>query len=256
MKAAILEKPKIMKIKDIPIPKYSDDEVLIRIKEVGVCGSDVHFYNTGRIGDLAKMDGPIILGHESSGIVEKVGKNVKDFKPGDRVSIEPGVPCYKCENCKKGNYHLCDDIAFMAIPPYDGAYREYIAYDPHFIYKISDNLSFSEAACVEPLSVGYSCVINANVEAGDSVCILGTGPIGLASLDLCKAMGASKIFISDINDYRLSIAKKHGAYLTININNDDLLSIIMKETNNKGVNEAFKLANDKNADKMKIMICI
>jgi len=245
MKAAILEKPRVIKIKDIPIPEYSDEEVLVRIKEVGVCGSDVHFYNSGRIGDLAKMDGPIILGHESSGIIEKVGRNVKEFKIGDRVSIEPGVPCYKCENCKKGNYHLCVDIAFMAIPPYDGAYREYIAYDPHFVYKISENISFSEAACVEPLSVGYSCAMNAKVDSGDSVCILGAGPIGLANLDICQAMGAGKIFISDINKYRLNIAKKHGAFLAINVTNKDLVKVIKEETNNKGVDRVIEAAGTK-----------
>jgi len=242
MKAAVLEKPKEMKLKNIPVPEFSEDQVLVRVKEVGVCGSDVHFYNTGRLGDLAKMDGPIILGHESSGIVEEIGKNVSGFEVGDKVAIEPGVPCYKCDYCKSGDYHLCGDVEFMAIPPNNGSYREYIAYDPHFLYKVSDKISFSQAACVEPFSVGYSCAINSNLKPGDSVCILGAGPIGLASLDLCYAMGASKVYISDINDYRLDIAQKHGAFLTINSQEKDLVSTIMEKTKNMGVDTVIETA--------------
>ncbi len=254
MKAAILEKPRVIKIKNIPIPEYSEDQVLLRIKEVGVCGSDVHFYNSGNLGELAQMDGPIILGHESSGIIEEVGSKVKGFKPGDKVAIEPGLPCYRCENCKNGYYNLCDAIVFMAIPPCDGAYREYIAYDPNFVFKIPDNVSFSEAACVEPLSVGYSCAMNVQIQPGSSVCIFGAGPIGLASLDLCQAMGAAKVFITDINDYRLDIAKKHGAFLTINPEKKDLVDTINKETGNKGVDAAIETVGTKKTIKDSIKV--
>ena len=243
MKAAILKSPKNLIIEDLPVPKISDYEILVKVKEVGLCGSDLHYYNDGRIGDFI-VKKPIILGHESAGIVTDIGKNVKKFKTGDRVSIEPGVPCYKCDYCKTGKYHLCSDIRFLATPPFDGAFTEYIKYDPNFLFKISDNISFTEASLVEPLSVGYCCATRADIKAGDYVCILGSGPIGLACLEISKIMGASKIFITDINDYRLDIAKKHGAFKAINILRDDLLKIIDECTENLGVNSVIEASGN------------
>ena len=243
MKTAILEKVKKLTIKDLPIPEILENEVLVKIKEVGLCGSDIHYYNEGRIGDFI-VKKPIILGHESSGIISGVGKNIKGFKIGDKVSIEPGVPCYKCDYCKTGKYHLCTNMAFMATPPFDGAFAEYIKYDPNFLFKISDNVSFTEAALAEPLSVGYNCTTRADVKAGDYVCILGCGPIGLACLEISKIMGASKIFITDINDYRLNIAKKHGAFRTINILREDLPKIINECTENLGVDSVIEASGN------------
>ena len=119
-KIAVLEQPKKILIKEVPVPEITPDQVLIKIKEVGLCGSDIHFYNTGRLKDLAVLKGPIILGHECSGEIATVGENVKNFKEGDRVAIEAGLPCGCCEKCKSGDYNLCDEIKFMAIPPHDG----------------------------------------------------------------------------------------------------------------------------------------
>jgi len=221
MKAAILNKPKELVVKDIPEPEYGDNEVLVNIKEVGICGSDVHYYNRGRIGDYVVRK-PIILGHESSGIIAGVGKNVKNLKVGDRVTIEPGVPCYKCEYCIKGDYNLCPDVKFMATPPYDGAFVEYVTYDPNFVYKLPENVSLTSGALIEPLSVGYSASKRAKITPGDNVLILGSGPIALSILEMVKVSGASKIYITDINNFRLEIAKKHGAYKTINVKETDL----------------------------------
>lgn len=223
MKAAILNKPKEMIIKDIPKLEYSDNEVLINIKEVGICGSDVHYYNTGRIGNFI-VEKPIILGHESSGIITEVGKNVKDLKKGDRVTIEPGVPCYTCSYCIKGNYNLCPNIRFMATPPFNGAFVEYMAYDPNFVYKLPDNVSFTSGALVEPLSVGYSASKRAKINPGDSVLVLGSGPIGISVLEIAKVFGASRVYITDINKFRLEVAKKHGAYKTINVEKQNIFS--------------------------------
>lgn len=231
MKAAILEKPKKIIVEDIPIPRYSDDEVLIKIKEVGLCGSDLHYYNTGRIGDFI-VKKPIILGHESSGIVEEAGKNVEGLKKGDRVTIEPGIPCGICNYCKTGNYHLCKDVKFMATPPYDGAFCEYVKYNPNFVYKIPENVNFTEAALVEPLSVGYSAAVNAEIKPGDKTLILGAGPIGISILEMLKVFGASKIFIADINKFRLNIADQHRADKTINIENTDILKDLENESFN------------------------
>lgn len=221
MKAAILKKPKEIIIKEIPKPKYGDNEVLINIKEVGLCGSDVHYYNIGRIGSFY-VKKPIILGHESSGVITEVGNNVKGLKVKDRVTIEPGIPCCKCNYCIKGDYHLCQDIRFMATPPYNGAFVEYVSYDSNFVYKLPDDLSFTSGALVEPLSVGYSASKRAKICPGDKVLILGSGTIGISILEMAKVFGASRIYISDINDFRLGMAKKHGAYKTINVSKQNI----------------------------------
>ena len=236
MKAAILKKAKEIIIKDIPRPRISGNEVLIKIKEVGLCGSDVHYYNIGRIGDFI-VKKPIILGHESSGVIEGVGKNVKCFNKGDRVTIEPGIPCYKCSYCIEGDYHLCPDIRFMATPPYDGAFAEYIAYDPNFVYILPDSISFTSGALIEPLSVGYSACRRAKISPGSKVLILGSGPIGISILEMAKAFGVSRIYITDINDSRLEVAKRHGAYKTINIKKQDIFKEL-RETKVDSVIEA------------------
>ncbi|MBC7333380.1 MAG: NAD(P)-dependent alcohol dehydrogenase [Actinobacteria bacterium] len=233
MKAVVLEKAKELVIKEIPIPEISEDEVLVKIREVGICGSDIHYYNQGRIGDFV-IEKPIILGHESSGEIAAVGRNVKGLSVGDRVAIEPGVPCYKCSYCKAGKYNLCNKIVFMATPPHDGALCEYVKYDPHFVYKVPDSISFTEAALVEPLSVGYAAVIRCGIRPGDSVAILGCGPVGLAALEISKVMGASKVFASDLNAYRLNIAKRHGAFVTIDADKNNLVNVVHQYTEGEG----------------------
>ncbi len=244
-KIALLKTPKKIEIDEIFVPDISDDQVLLKIKEVGLCGSDVHFYNTGRLKDLAVLDGPIILGHECAGEIASVGKNVKNFKEGDRVAIEAGLPCGTCRNCKAGNYNLCDEIRFMAIPPNNGAFREYMAYDPNYIFKIPDNISFAMGACIEPLSVGYSCAISSKVSPGGSLCILGDGPIGLATLDIARAIGITDIIMSGLDDYHLNVAKEHGAIKTVNVNEADLLDAVRDLTMSAGVDGAVECAGAK-----------
>ncbi|MHB1334768.1 MAG: NAD(P)-dependent alcohol dehydrogenase [Candidatus Humimicrobiaceae bacterium] len=235
MKAVFLVSPKKIELRDIPIPKINENQVLVRIKEVGLCGSDVSFYNSGRVGDLQVLTEPIILGHESSGVIESVGKNVRNFKEGDRVSIEPGIPCYKCEYCRSDNYNLCSSLEFLTIPPRNGAFCEYIAYYPNFLYKIPDNVSYTEAALVEPLSVGYTAALKSKVKPGSVVGVIGCGPIGLSCLEMSKAAGATKIFATDISDYNLSIARKHGAYKFIDTSKENLQEIVNEEIQGNGL---------------------
>ncbi|MGB9682868.1 MAG: alcohol dehydrogenase catalytic domain-containing protein, partial [bacterium] len=153
MKVAVLEKIRNVSIEEREIPKPKEDEVLVRIKSVGVCGSDIHYYNEGRIGSFV-VEKPIILGHESSGEVVEVGSKVKSLKVGDRVALEPGIPCRKCNYCKTGRYNLCPDVVFMATPPVDGAFAEYVVHPEDFAFKLPDNVSYDEGALMEPLSVG------------------------------------------------------------------------------------------------------
>lgn len=222
---AVLKCKGDLRLENRPVPEPSANEVLIAIHTVGICGSDVHYWKNGCIGDFIVKE-PMVLGHESSGIIAKVGTGVKNLKPGDRVCIEPGVPCRICEMCKIGRYNLCPDIKFCATPPIDGSLCQYYTHAADFCYKLPDNISLEEGALMEPLSVGIHACKRAGITAGSSVVICGAGPIGLVSLLVCKAMGASKICITDIFQNRLEVAKKLGATCQILVKDKDHKDII------------------------------
>jgi L-iditol 2-dehydrogenase len=217
MKAAFLHESKKIKIHDIPVPKYKPDEVLIKIITTGLCGSDLHYYNEGRLGDNIITE-PHILGHESAGVVEEIGENVDSFKPGDRVTLEPGIPCQTCEYCLSGRYNLCEKLIFLGVPPYSGSFREYVSHKATFTHKLPDNISFEMGALIEPFSVGYHAVKKLNLGMGNSVLITGAGPIGIVCLLMAKAAGATELVVTDTDDFRLNKAKKMGATQVVNIN--------------------------------------
>jgi L-iditol 2-dehydrogenase len=232
MKAALLKEPGKMYVTDMPVPPCGDDQVLIKVKEVGICGSDIHYYNNGRIGDHIVKE-PLVLGHESSGVVCEVGKNVKGFKPDDRVSVEPGVPCRSCEHCLEGRYNLCDDVQFLGVPPFHGAFREYLAHDSRFTHKLPATVSFTEGALVEPLSVAHNSILKVGLRPGDTIFIIGAGPIGIACLELAKIAGASGIFIAEISDYRLKMAEKLQATGVIQADKGDMIEKIKDLTSGR-----------------------
>lgn len=217
---------------EIPMPEVKPDDVLIQIKAVGICGSDVHYYAKGRIGDFV-VDFPIILGHEAAGVVVEVGSNVKNFKPGDRVTMEPGIPCYHCEQCLQGRYNLCPDITFWATPPYDGCLCDYVAHPAAFTFKLPDNMSFTEGALIEPLAIGVNAALTGNVKLGDTVVIFGSGCIGLVTLLAAKAYGATRVIVCDILDKRLETARRLGAE-TVNSMNADAVAEIRRLTDGRG----------------------
>lgn len=230
MKAAFLYKPGDIRIEEMEIPTPKDDEALIKLKAVGVCGSDVHFFEFGRIGDFVVKE-PLILGHECAGEVVEIGKDVKNIKVGDRVAIEAGVPCRKCEFCKIGRYNLCSNVTFLATPPFHGAYREYITHPEDFLFKLPDNVSYEEGAMVEPLSVGTYAAERGNVNIRNTVVIIGAGTIGLMTLQVVKARGVNDIVIIDLESFRLELAKKLGATLTINAREEDPVRKVLEYTN-------------------------
>lgn len=205
-----------LKLEDREIPVPGPNEVQICMQRVGICGSDVHFKKHGGIGDY-KVTKPIILGHESSGIVSAVGPDVKDLKVGDKVAIEPGVPCRQCKFCKNGRYNLCPDCFFLACPPDDGSLRRYHCHAADFCYKLPDHVSLDEGALMEPLSVAIHACRRAGLTLGDNVLVLGAGPIGLVTLLTANAMGASEVAITDIQQERLDYAKRLGASACIKI---------------------------------------
>ncbi|GIY91660.1 sorbitol dehydrogenase [Caerostris extrusa] len=229
--SAVLKRKGEICLENCEIPNPSSHQVLLAIHTVGICGSDVHFWKSGRLGNFV-VTGPLVLGHESSGTVVKVGSNVKHLKEGDRVAIEPGIPCRKCEFCVEGRYNLCPEEKFAATPPDDGTLCRYYCHEADFCFKLPDNVSLEEGALLEPLSVAVHACRRASVTAGMSVLICGAGPIGLVSFLTCKAMGVTKICITDISESRLDFAKKLGADSRVCVRDMDI-KIALKEINSK-----------------------
>ncbi|KAG0189184.1 hypothetical protein DFQ28_003763 [Apophysomyces sp. BC1034] len=183
-------------------------DVLVDIKVTGICGSDVHYWVHGAIGSF-KLEKPMVLGHESSGVIAAVGEGVKNLKVGDRVALEPGVPCRTCDMCKGGRYNLCPEMIFAATPPYDGTLCRYYRQPADFCFKLPDHVSLEEGALIEPLSVGIHATRRANVSSGDRVFIFGAGPVGLLCAAAAKAAGAAHITIADLVPSRLEFAKTY-----------------------------------------------
>lgn len=242
MTAAVLHKINDVRIEQVEVPRIEDDlDVLVRIKAVGVCGSDIHFYREGRIGQFV-VEKPIILGHESSGEVVEVGKAVKHLRPGDKVVIEPGYPDRTCQFCKTGKYNLCATVPFMATPPTDGAFCEYVVWPGDFVYKVPDNVSFEEASLVEPLAVALQATKRARIHPGMTVAIVGAGPIGLTTLLAATAHGATTTFISDVYPMRLDLATKLGATYTINAKDTDQVEAVLAATGGEGCDVVLETA--------------
>jgi len=227
--SAILYKKGDMRLEDRPIPEPGKGEVLIGVQKVGICGSDVHYWTNGAIGDFI-VKAPMLLGHESSGVVVKLGEGVSHLQVGDRVALEPGVPCRCCNFCKTGRYNLCPDVQFLATPPVHGNLARYHVHDAEFCFKLPDHVSFEEGALLEPLSVGVHACRRANLQLGQRVLICGAGPIGLVSLLTARAMGAAEICITDINNQRLEVAKQLGAHHAVFVDTRDARAVAGRVT--------------------------
>lgn len=240
-KAAFMSGINKMEIRDIEMPKPQKGQVIVKLEYVGICGSDVHYLEHGKIGDFI-VDGDFILGHECAGTVTQLGEGVKNLKVGDRVALEPGITCGQCEFCKTGRYNLCADVEFLATPPYHGCLQNYIAFPENMCFKLPDNMSTKEGALVEPLSVGIHAAGQGNVSLGDRVIILGAGCIGLVTVLACKAFGASEIIVSDILPKRLEYAKKVGATHVINSAASDVFKEIEALTGGEGADIVIETA--------------
>ncbi|KAM3624791.1 uncharacterized protein V6R79_001656 [Siganus canaliculatus] len=209
-----------LRLENRSVPEPGPNEVLIQMHSVGICGSDVHYWQNGRIGDFV-VKKPMVLGHEASGRVVKVGSAVKHLQVGDRVAIEPGAPREMDEFFKSGRYNLSPTIYFCATPPDDGNLCRYYKHSANFCYKLPDNVTFEEGALIEPLSVGIHACRRAGVTLGSTVLVCGAGPIGLVCLLVAKAMGASKVVITDLSQERLTMAKELGADFQLSVKRED-----------------------------------
>ncbi len=208
----------VIKEKDVPI--IQSNEVLVKLKSVGICGSDVHYYKEGRIANFI-VKGPLILGHEAAGEIVEVGKNVENLKVGDRVALEPGIPDRTCFYCKTGRYNLCPNIKFWATPPIDGVFTEYVAHPADFCFKIPSSVSYEEGSMFEPLSVGLWAVEKAGLRPEFKVGVLGSGTIGIMTLQSILSFGVIHVTAFDVFQPKLDIAKKLGAENTVSTKDSD-----------------------------------
>jgi L-iditol 2-dehydrogenase len=201
-------------IEDRPVPQAGPGEVVVRIRSVGVCGSDTHYYDHGRIGSFV-VEAPLVLGHEAAGEVAEVGPGATRLRVGQRVSVEPGVPDMSCRQCLAGRYNLCPNMRFFATPPIDGAFAEYVVVHEAFAHPVPDSISDDAAALLEPLSVGVWACMKGHVTAGSRVLVTGAGPIGLVAVQTALAFGATEVIVSDVNPARLALARDLGATETV-----------------------------------------
>lgn len=241
MKVAVMNGIGKMGFVEREVPQPADNEVLVKLEYVGICGSDMHYYETGRIGDYV-VEPPFVLGHEPGGVVVEVGKDVKHLKVGDRVALEPGKTCGHCEFCKEGKYNLCPDVVFFATPPVDGVFQEYVAHEATLCFKLPDNVDMMEGALIEPLAVGFHAANQGGAHAGQTAVVFGAGCIGLVSMMALKAEGVSKVYVVDIMQKRLDKAMELGATEVINSMDTDVMAEIARLTEGKGADLIIETA--------------
>lgn len=252
MRVAIMEGIGKMGFTQRPIPTPKEDEVLVKLEYVGICGSDMHYYETGAIGDFV-VEPPFVLGHEPGGTVVEVGSKVKHLKVGDRVALEPGKTCGHCRYCREGKYNLCPDVVFFATPPVDGVFQEYVAHEADLCFKLPDNVSTLEGALIEPLAVGFHAAIQGDAHLGQKAVVMGAGCIGLVSLMALKARGVQDVYVVDVMDKRLEKAMELGATAVINGKKEDVVVRLNELTGGMGTDLAIDTAGSEFTVRQAIM---
>ncbi len=218
--ASVLHYAHDIRLEDRATPRPGPHEVLVEVGAVGVCGSDIHYYEEGRIGRYV-VERPLVLGHEAAGVVVGCGSEAQRHMPGQRVAIEPGVPCLHCRECRTGRYNLCPHVRFFATPPVDGAFTHYVTIHEDFAHPLPDAVSDVEGALLEPLSVALWAVWKGRVRAGDAVLVTGAGPVGLLTTQVAHAAGA-QVTVTDVAEDRLALARRLGAARTIDVRTEPL----------------------------------
>jgi len=242
MKSLVLEEKHSLSLRDFPIEReeaMGPRDVRVKLHTVGICGSDVHYYTHGQIGPF-KVEKPMILGHEASGTVIEVGSQVAALKVGDRVCMEPGIPDPNSRATRLGMYNIDPAVRFWATPPVHGILRPTVVHPEAFTFKLPDNVSFAEAAMVEPLAVGVHAATKAQVRPGDLALVMGAGPIGLVTALSALAAGCSRVFVSDLDDAKLEIAASLGPITPINVTKQDVAKEILLATGGWGAEIVFE----------------
>lgn len=241
MKVAVMTGLRQLEWETRPIPQPKEREVLVRIEHVGICGSDLHYYEHGAIGTF-QVRFPFVLGHEAAGTVVRTGKGVSSLAVGDRVAIEPGKTCGHCAYCKTGRYNLCKDVEFFATPPVNGVFCEYIAYPADLCFRLPDSMDTVEGALIEPLAVGLHAASQGGARPGQKAMVMGAGCIGLMTALALKSFGVEKICVVDVMENRLEIAKKLGVEYVLNGGNVDVCQAIMDWSGGNGADLCIETA--------------
>ncbi len=245
--AAVLYRPGDVRIEPRPLPALGPRDVLVEVRSVGVCGSDIHYYEHGRIGSFI-VEQPLVLGHEASGVVVGRGREARRHVTGQRVALEPGVPCGRCDQCRHGRYNLCADVRFFATPPIDGAFARYVAIHEDYAFALPDELSDDAGALIEPLSVGVWACRKGAVTVGSRVLVAGAGPVGNLAMQVARAAGATAVVVADLNAQRLSRARELGATAVIDTRERRLgdagtdFDVVLECTGNEAVTREAILA--------------
>jgi D-xylulose reductase len=255
-KALVLEKVRELSLRDIDVPlAVGPDDVKIKIDTVGVCGSDVHYYTHGRIGGFV-VNAPMVLGHEAAGVLVEVGANVKTFRVGDRVCMEPGVPDLSSRASKLGFYNIDPSVQFWATPPVHGVLTPFVVHPAAFTFRLPDNVSFAEAAMVEPFAVGLWACVKAKIKPGDTAVVTGAGPIGVMAALAALASGCSRVLISDLIEEKLAIAGRYPGVIPVNVKTQKLAEAVAAATDDWGADVVFEASGSPRAwEGIQALIC-
>lgn len=250
MKAAIYYSPQDIRLEEIPAPEIGEDEVLVEMKACGICGSDLMDW-------YLKSRAPLVLGHEPAGIIVKAGSKVEEFSVGDRVFVHHHAACLTCHYCTRGDYTLCEQFHKTHIDP--GGFAECFRVPARNLkidtLKIPETLSFEEATLIEPVGCCIRALRKSNIQAGDTVTVIGAGTTGIIHTVLSKFFGATKTIVSDLIDYRLQMAKKFEADITVNPENEDLEAVVKAETDGIGADLVVVTAPSIEAIKVGLNVC-
>lgn len=244
MRALQLAGIRQLQMADVPLPPDpGPEDVLVRVKAVGICGTDLHYYR-GESAGYENVGYPFVMGHEFAGLVEKVGANVTEVKPGDRVAVDPAISCGKCEHCLEGHPHVCYHGRFVGTPSQYGvgAMQDLLVHPARLVFKLPDNVSFVQGAVLEPLGVALHAIDLGKLRVADTVAVLGCGPIGQFVVRLARLSGAQEVFATDVLDYRLDAARACGASMIINPTRQDPVAAILEATRGRGVDVSFEVA--------------
>ncbi|MBQ9393142.1 MAG: NAD(P)-dependent alcohol dehydrogenase [Oscillospiraceae bacterium] len=244
MKAAPLKELQKIVVEERPRPRPAAGEVLVKIEYCGICGSDAEFFEAGHIGSRT-VNYPLVLGHEAAGEIVELGEGVAKYQAGQKVVIEPGIPCGHCEFCRQGRYNICRSMKFLSCPPDDGLFCEYVAVPADTVFLLPDGMTTLTGALMEPLAVGMHAARTGEVEAPKTVVILGAGCIGLCTLLCCRQRGAGKIIVSDLFEKRLSLARELGADEIVDASKCDAQAEILRLTGGEGADVVFETAGNR-----------
>jgi len=252
VKALIVQSPGIAEIVDVPVPEPGPGEVRARVRYCGVCATDIAiFTGNSSFVDNGWVQYPVRIGHEWSGVIEKIGEGVEGLKPGDNIVAQNGVPCFTCEQCKKGRIDRCPSGRAVGTvgDVWEGAFAEYMIMPAQLVFKLDPKISLKEAALIEPACIAMNGIVQSRYDSDDSILVIGTGPIGLAAVALLKALGCKNVMMSGRRESKLAFAKKMGADYVINTSTQDINKVVMERTGDVGVDIVIETSGNLEAFK-------